>query len=94
MEFQLKKADYEIAKTYQSIFKSHLIGHIGYNLSFGGKWFGGFRSDNTGKRDYVAEAYRGAIKQHNNLICLYLVKMVTIIKLINISSLRIFIIFY
>ena len=64
---EFTKQDYEIAKTYQSIFQPHLLGHIGYNLSFGGKWFGGFRSDNTGKRDYVAEAYRGAIKQHNNL---------------------------
>lgn len=65
---EFTKEDYIYAKNNQYTYPPYLLGHIGYNLSFGGKWFGGFRSDNIGKRDYIAEAYRGAIKQHKNLV--------------------------
>lgn len=65
---EFTKEDYIYTKNNQHAYPTYLLGHIGYNLSFGGKWFGGFRSDNIGKRDYIAEAYRGAIKQHNNLV--------------------------
>lgn len=44
-------------------YPDYYVGHVGYNLSYGGKFFGGFRHDNTGKRDYVAEACRGVQKQ-------------------------------
>ena len=47
-----------------------LRGYIGYALSYGSKWFGGWaRTDATGKiqRDYVAEAYRNATKQSPKL---------------------------
>jgi len=40
-----------------------LKGYYGFALSYGGKWFGGWRRDKLGKRDYVGEAYRNAIKQ-------------------------------
>ena len=65
---EFTKEDYIYAKNNQYTYSPCLLGHIGHNLSFGGKWFGGFRSDNIGKRDYIAEAYRGAIKQHKNLV--------------------------
>ena len=42
-------------------------GYVGFALSYGGKWFGGWRRDKKGKRDYVAESYRNAIKQSPNL---------------------------
>lgn len=45
----------------------HLTGYFGFALSYGGKFFGGWRRDKTGKRDYVAEAYRNAIKQFPKL---------------------------
>lgn len=38
-------------------------GYIGYALSYGGKWFGGWCRDSAGKRDYVNEAYRNAATQ-------------------------------
>jgi len=44
-----------------------LYGYVGFALSYGGKWFGGWCRDRKGKRDYVAEAYRNAIKQSPNL---------------------------
>lgn len=42
-------------------------GYIGYALSYGGKWFGGWRADSIGKRDYVAESYRDAQRQSTKL---------------------------
>ena len=38
-------------------------GYAGFALSYGGKWMGGWCRDKTGKRDYVNESYRNALKQ-------------------------------
>ena len=40
-----------------------LAGYFGFALSYGGKFFGGWRRDSAGKRNYVQEAYRSALKQ-------------------------------
>lgn len=40
-----------------------LKGYTGYALSYAGKWFGGWRRDGAGKRDYVREAVGNAQKQ-------------------------------
>lgn len=66
---EFTKEDYKYAKNYKEVYDKPMLGHIGYNLSFGGKWFGGWAySPKENWRDRVAEAYRGAIKQHNNLV--------------------------
>jgi len=44
-----------------------LFGYAGFALSYGGKWFGGWGRDKQGERDYVAEAYRNAIRQSPKL---------------------------
>ena len=44
-----------------------LKGYVGFALSYGGKWFGGWCRDKENKRDYIAEAYRNAVKQSPNL---------------------------
>lgn len=44
-----------------------LVGYVGFALSYGGKWFGGWCRDKDGKRDYVTEAYRNAVKQFPKL---------------------------
>jgi len=44
-----------------------LSGYYGFALSYGGKWFGGWCRDKEGKRDYISEAYRNAIKQSPKL---------------------------
>jgi len=49
------------------MFSNGLKGYYGFALSYGGKWFGGWRRDKEGKRDYVAEAYRNAVKQSPKL---------------------------
>ena len=42
-------------------------GYCGFALSYGGKWWGGWRRDKQRKRDYVSEAFRNAIKQSPKL---------------------------
>lgn len=37
--------------------------YAAFAFSFGGKFWGGFRRDKHGKRDYIAEAYRNSLKQ-------------------------------
>lgn len=40
-----------------------LKGYYAFQLSYGGKFFGGYRRDSKGVRDYIAEGYRSALKQ-------------------------------
>jgi len=40
-----------------------LHSYVGYCLSYAGKWWGGWCRDSAGKRDYVAESYRNAMRQ-------------------------------
>ena len=53
-------------KTMREVGQHPLKGYVGFALSFGGKWFGGWAS-NKRKRDYVAGSYRSAVKQHTKL---------------------------
>ena len=39
------------------------LGYAGFQLSFGAMWFGSYRRDNTGKRNYSEEAKRNVNKQ-------------------------------
>ncbi len=41
--------------------------YIGYALSYGGKFFGGWRRDKEYRRDYIKEAYKSACKQSPKL---------------------------
>lgn len=46
---------------------SWLRDFAGFAYSFQGMWFAGFRVDKSGKRDFVAEAYRAAVTQSKGL---------------------------
>lgn len=48
-------------------YPDYLVGYVGFQLSYGGKWFGGYRRDKIGKRDYSKEAYRNTLSQIPNL---------------------------
>lgn len=54
---------YNAARLNKFVFKPELVGYIGFALSYGGKWFGGYRRDSIGKRNYAAEAYKATLKQ-------------------------------
>ena len=40
-----------------------LRGYVGFNMSYAGKWWGGYRRDNIGIRDYAGESFRNIEKQ-------------------------------
>lgn len=44
-----------------------LVGYVGFGLSFGAKFFGGYRRDKQGIRDYQAEAIRNIRQQQPHL---------------------------
>ena len=44
-----------------------MIGFCAFSYSYGGKFWGGFRRDKEGKRDYIEEAYKNAITQSKNI---------------------------
>ena len=48
-------------------FSDWMLGYAGFQLSFGAMWFGSYRRDNTGKRNYSEEAKRNINKQAKNL---------------------------
>lgn len=52
----------DIQKNYEK-YPDYLVGYAGFQLSYGGKWFGGYRRDKIGKRNYSKEAYNNTIKQ-------------------------------
>ena len=57
---EFTEADYKELRRSESFIKPY----AGFAFSFGGKWFGGWSRDGGGGgRDYVAEAYRNAVKQ-------------------------------
>lgn len=43
------------------------VGFMGFAMSYGGKWFGGYRRDNTGKRDHAKESHESALKEFPKL---------------------------
>ena len=49
-------------------YPKELVGYLGTQLTFGFEWWGSFRRDNTGKRNYGIEAYNNIMKQQPNLI--------------------------
>lgn len=60
---EFTEEDYNYMKTHKDEFDNATLGHVGFNLSYGGKWFNSPRRDRTNKRDYIAEGYREANKQ-------------------------------
>src|SRR5690554_3932224 len=60
---EFTEEQYRDIRENKESYPPEIVGYVGFALSYGGKWFGGWRRDRVGKRDYVAEAYRNAEKQ-------------------------------
>lgn len=60
---ELPEELYRELKTNPESYEPCLVGYAGFQLSYGGKWFGGYRRDKGGKRNYADEAYRNCMKQ-------------------------------
>ena len=58
---------YQHIKNNPNLYDPALVGYVGFALSYGGKWWGGWCRDGVGKRNYVTEAYKNALKQFPHL---------------------------
>lgn len=65
-EQEFSKEDYMYMKNNKSDFSDFMLGHVGYNLSFGGKWFGGW-CQNANRKDYVKAGYEHALRQADKI---------------------------
>jgi len=54
---------YREVKQNKDCFPPHLVGYVGFCISYAGRFFGGYSRDSQGKRDYSKEAYNNVIKQ-------------------------------
>ena len=59
----LDEVTYKDIQNNKSKYPDYLVGYAGFQLSYGGKWFGGYRRDKVGKRNYSKEAYNNTVKQ-------------------------------
>lgn len=62
----LTEEEYKHIKNNKESYPKELVAWVGFAISFGGKWFGGYSKNSKGD-DYVARAYRSAEKQFPNL---------------------------
>lgn len=53
---------YKKIKNNPDDYPPHLVGYVAFQLSYGAKWFGGYRRDSIGKRNYSMEAYNNVMK--------------------------------
>jgi len=65
--YDISEEEYKHIQKNQSLYPDELVGYVGFQLSYGAKWFGGYRRDSVGKRNYSHEAYNNVIKQAKNL---------------------------
>jgi DNA adenine methylase len=61
-EAEFSKDDYMYMKNNKEAFSDFMLGHVGYNLSFGGRWFSGW-SQNAARTDYIKAAYENVVRQ-------------------------------
>lgn len=57
--------EYQDIKNNKEKYPDYIVGYTGFQLSFGAKWFGGYRRDKVGIRDYQNEAQQNLKKQQN-----------------------------
>lgn len=60
---QVSERQYREYMDCRELSPNAIIGYVGFAMSYGGKWFGGYRRDASGKRDYADESFRSAAKQ-------------------------------
>jgi DNA adenine methylase len=63
----VSEEDYKLIQHNKLNYPDHLVGYVGFQLSYGGKWFGGYRRDSIGKRNYSTEAYNNTVKQMRDI---------------------------
>tara|TARA_R110000823_G_C15823065_1_gene489459 strand:- start:98 stop:802 length:705 start_codon:yes stop_codon:yes gene_type:complete len=64
---EISEKKYNYIKKYPSQYPRWIVGYAATQLSYGAKWFGGYRRDKIGVRDYCKEAQNNVNKQSENL---------------------------
>ncbi len=64
---EISEEKYNDIKLNQSKYPKWVVGYAGTQLSFGATWFGSYRRDKKGKRNYCLEARNNVNKQSKNL---------------------------
>lgn len=71
MPKKITREKYQDVKNNQGLYPAHVVGWVGFNCSYSGKWFGGFAGRTLTKlgtvRDYQQEAIDNVSKQIPNL---------------------------
>lgn len=62
------EAEYKTIQKNKESYPDWLVGYVGFNLSFGAKFFGGYRRDKAGVRNYENEARQNLLAQQNLLV--------------------------
>lgn len=57
--------EYQDIRNNKENYPDYIVGYAGFQLSFGAKWFGGYRRDKVGIRDYQNEAQQNLKSQQN-----------------------------
>ena len=65
---KITEEEYSDMKTNPQNYPEHLLGYVGFQLSFGAMWFSSYRRDKTGLRDYSKEAFNNVIKQVKDIV--------------------------
>jgi len=63
----ISKEIFEDMKTNPSAYEAWELGFAGFQLSYSAMWFGSYRRDNIGKRNYAEEAKRNVDEQAKNI---------------------------
>lgn len=59
---EVTEVEYKHIQNHKDFYEPRLVGYVGFGLSFGAKWFGGY-SRNKRNRDYAIDTYISMIKQ-------------------------------
>ena len=64
---EISEEKYNDIKKYPSQYPRWIVGYAGTQLTFGATWFGSYRRDKQGKRNYCKEAQSNVNKQSKNI---------------------------
>jgi len=64
---EVDELEYKAVQHFPQLYENWYIGYIGFNLSFGAKFFGGYCRSKKTTRSHVSEAFRNTTKQAPNL---------------------------
>ena len=63
----ISEESYKDVKNNKDHYPKELVAYVGFAISFGGKWFGGYSKNKRGD-DYIAAAYKRSLKQFPKIL--------------------------